>query len=211
MNCSFCQKTFKTARSLSGHQRLCKMNPSHDVSWLEKVYASKPKEERVINNQYTKAKQEGRIHGVKVETRLLLAERARGQTHSAETKAKLSVIAKNRNLGGHTSKTKIWFQKLDGSAVFLQSSYELRFATLLEESGVSWTRPAPLNWQDEKGNAHKYYPDFKIGNIFFDTKNSYLAVKDAPKIKAVSEQNGVEIRVVLNEDINEEYIKALQA
>ena len=211
MNCSFCKKSVETIRSLAGHERLCKLNPNHAISWLEKNYATKLKEERVINNQYTKAIKEGRKHSVTEETRLLMADKARKNTHSAKTKEKLSRIAKDRGLGGPTSKQKIWFLKADGTEVFLQSSYEFRFAKLLEKFKICWTRPEPLGWVDEKGVSHKYYPDFQVGDVYYDTKNSYLAVKDAPKIKAVCEQNKIDVRVVLDEDINDEYMKALQA
>ena len=187
------------------------MNPNHALSWLEKNYIYKPKEERVLNNQFTKAEQEGRIHVVSVETRMRQSIKAKKNTHSIKTKEKLSLIAKNKGLGGHTSKQKIWFQKSDGSAVFLQSSYELRFAILLEKFEIAWTRPKPLIWFDTKGLMHKYYPDFLVGDVYFDTKNSYLAMKDAAKIMAVKEQNNVDVRIVLNEHINDEYVKALQA
>ena len=165
MNCSFCQKLLSTPRSLSSHERLCKLNPNHTVSWLEKNYTHKPKAERVLNNQYTKAAQEGRTHAVTAETKMRMSVKAKKNTHSAETKAKLSLIAKRRGLGGHTSKQKIWFQKSDGTEIFLQSSYELRFAVLLDKFEIEWTRPEPLSWVDEKGLEHKYYPDFLVGTV----------------------------------------------
>ncbi len=205
MNCSFCKKNCSSVRSLVGHERLCKSNPNHQLSWLEKHGR------KVFGNQYTKAKQEGRIYILSSETRAKMVLNGSKTKHTEATKEKLSVIAKNRRLGGHTSKQKIWFKKSDGSEVFLQSSFEVRFATLLEEFKIEWCRPEPLDWVDDDGKQHKYYPDFQVGTVYYDTKNSYLAVKDTPKIKAVSEQNGVDIKIVLNENITAEYVKALQA
>ena len=113
-------------------------------------------------------------------------------------------------LGGHTSKQKLKYVTKCGQEVYLQSSYEIRFATLLDKLDVSWTRPSPLMWIDVEGIPHRYYPDFLIGNIYVDTKNDYLAVKDLPKINAAMEQNCVTIKIVTNNQINEQFIKALQ-
>ena len=137
------------------------------------------------------------------------ADRVIGRRHSFETKQKLSKIAKENNFGGHTSKQRLFFKKNNNDIVYLQSSYEIRFAQILEDLSIEWSRPSPLKWIDDNGIDHKYYPDFKIGNIYIDTKNDYLAIKDKPKIDKVKEQNNVDIRIVTNEYINIEYIGSL--
>lgn len=114
-----------------------------------------------------------------------------------------------RGLGGHTSKHCLYYKKSDGTVVYLQSSYEIDFASILDEMGIVWERPPPLTWKDEKGIEHRYYPDFKIGQVYVDTKNDYLAIKDRPKITAVREQNGVDVRVVTKDLITKEFIAAL--
>lgn len=122
---------------------------------------------------------------------------------------KISVAAQRNGLGGHTSKKQLWFQKADGSVVFLQSSYETKFAMILEDLAVEWTRPVPFQWIDANGKNHRYYPDFKIGNIFVDTKNDYLIEKDAEKIRKVCEQNNIEIHVVPFANITTEFVVRL--
>lgn len=129
--------------------------------------------------------------------------------HTNETKDKLRKAAKKNKLGGHTSKKQIYFKKKDGEVVWLQSSYEIRFAELLEELNIKWSRPSPLNWVDDNGIEHRYYPDFKIGLIFIDTKNDYLAKKDARKIELVRQLNNIDLRVVLKNQITKEYIAGL--
>jgi hypothetical protein len=129
--------------------------------------------------------------------------------NDSEALARLSALAKQRGLGGHTSKRKLYFEKKSGEVVYLQSSYEIRFAEILEEMDIEWERPSPLIWIDEHGNDHRYYPDFKIGDVYVDTKNDYLAVKDANKIQRVRQQNGIRLQVVVNKDINEDYIARL--
>lgn len=132
-----------------------------------------------------------------------------GKKHTAETKEKLSDIAKERGLGGTTSKTKLYFTKSNGETVYLQSSYEVKFAELLERLNIEWTRPAPFIWYDDDGKSHRYYPDFKIGTVYVDTKNDYLAAVDLPKIEAVKKQNNIDLRIVTLEMINEEFIASL--
>ena len=123
-------------------------------------------------------------------------------------RAKLSISARKNQLGGHTSKIQIWFEKKDGSSVHLQSSYEVSFAMLLEEHNIDWSRPSPLQWIDVHGKSHRYYPDFQIGDVFVDTKNAYLIVKDADKIRRVCEQNNVVIHVVPFEHITADFVTA---
>ena len=126
-----------------------------------------------------------------------------------ETKAKLSAIAKNRGFGGHTSKLKVYFKKNCGDIVYLQSSYELRLATILEELSVCWSRPSPFIWIDAAGKDHKYYPDFKIGELYLDTKNNYLAIKDLPKIEAVKSLHNIDLRIITEDMLTKEFIASL--
>ena len=126
-----------------------------------------------------------------------------------ETRAKLSHIAKERQFGGHTSKRKLWYTQVDGTTIFLQSSYEVLLAQLLDKMNVKWTRPEPFKWVDEKGVDHRYYPDFKVGDVFIDTKNDFLIKKDAVKIAAVKEQNNINLVVISLDQITEDYIASL--
>lgn len=125
-------------------------------------------------------------------------------------RAKLSIIAKKNNLGGHTSKQKLWFKKNDGSEVFLQSSYEVIFATILEELKVDWVRPNPLEWVDQVGISHKYYPDFLINDcIYIDTKNDYLVKKDQEKISRVIDQNKIVLHVVTKQFLTKDFVMTI--
>jgi hypothetical protein len=137
------------------------------------------------------------------------AERARNRIVTDAMKTRMSEIAKQRQFGGHTSKRKLHFAKKDGSIVYLQSGFEIRFAELLETNNIEWTRPDPLIWTDGVGKDHRYYPDFKVGNIYIDTKNDYLVVKDADKIRKVIEQNNIDLRVVTEQQITQDYVIAL--
>ena len=158
-------------------------------------------------NQYTKAKRLGLdVPIVSIETRLKMSNSASGKKQLKKTKEKLSEIAKQNCLGGHTSKKSMYYKKKDGTILYLHSSYEVKFAELLDELNIDWERPPPFKWIDLKGISHRYYPDFKIGNKYFDTKKEYLAVKDAPKIKMVAEQNNINLQIVRIHQITKDFI-----
>lgn len=203
--CIYCEKICKNGNSLRNHSRLCKANPERQQSTFEKKQPVKR------SNQYLRAKELGidsyGHQSDEAKTRIAKVNSERGQ--SIEARQKLSKIAKENGLGGHTSKQKLYFKKNNGEIVYLQSSYEIKFATLLEEQNIDWCRPNPLLWVDSDGNEHRYYPDFKVGDKYFDTKNDYLAVVDAEKIKRVGEQNKVEIKIVKYNQINVEFLKSI--
>lgn len=131
------------------------------------------------------------------------------RTHTIESKAKLSKIAKANGFGGHTSKHRLYFKKKDGSEVYLHSSYEILLASIFEELNVIWDRPKPFIWIDDNGIDHRYYPDFKVGEKYFDTKNDYLAKIDARKIELVKEQNNIDLSILLLPQITKEHIALL--
>lgn len=143
------------------------------------------------------------------ETKAKIASSLRGREVSQATRDKLSKAAIKRGLGGHTSKTKLYYKTKDGSEIYLQSSYEIKFATILDELNIEWSRPDPLNWIDDAGKSHRYYPDFKIGNIYIDTKNDFLAKKDLPKIESVKRQNNIDLRIVTKDMINHTFVASL--
>ena len=207
--CKFCEKVCKNPNSLRSHERLCKQNPNRQFTPFNDSIFQKEKNGKKWN-QYTKAAALGLPKPVISEsTSKKLSDYAKSRTYSEEHRAKLSFAAKKNGLGGHTSKKSLYFQKNNGDVVYLQSSYETRFAGILEQLNIEWSRPNPLTWIDEYNTSHRYYPDFKVGDVYIDTKNDFLALKDARKMFLVKEQNQIDLRLVLEHQINEQYIKTL--
>lgn len=126
-------------------------------------------------------------------------------SHSDETKKKLSDVAKKNKLGGHTSKKRVKYKN-----IVLHSSYEQMVAEQLDQNNIRWNRPNPLNWIDEKGIEHRYYPDFYLldYNIYLDPKNDYLINKDQDKIRRVCEQTQVKVVVLDKNNLTWEKIYA---
>lgn len=200
-NCKYCGELRKNRNSAINHQRFCKQNPSPDInpfstpirkgrpSWNKGLYG----DERCKHSLETLQKLR------------IMGELRKGiPLHSEEFKKKQSIIAKQRGLGGHTSKRRIWYR----DDIYLQSSFEIRLAKILDDLGIEWSRPDPFLYVTETGE-HRYYPDFKVGNIYLDTKNEYLAIKDSIKIETVRQQTGADIRIVREHEITKEYVLAL--
>lgn len=97
------------------------------------------------------------------------------------------------------------------NGIHLDSSYEVRYAKILDKAGVEWIRPKKVLWIDDDGKTHRYYADFYIPkyNIYIDTKNKYLIERDRYKIEKVSKQNSITIKIVNIKDIENMEINGL--
>ena len=85
-----------------------------------------------------------------------------------------------------------------GKVVFLQSSYEVKVAEILDKYNIKWGRPEPLDWTDNFGESHLYYPDFYLPgyNLYLDPKNDFLIKEHSEKISLVKEQNDINLIVL---------------
>jgi len=90
-----------------------------------------------------------------------------------------------------------------GKEVVLQSTYELRCSEILNELNIAWVRPKALKY-----DGRNYFPDFYLPDfdVYLDPKNSYKAKLDFEKIEKVKEQNKVKVLILLDEQLNSEYI-----
>lgn len=194
MLCIHCQKLSSSKVGFKNHTRACKKNPDRTPTWLER---NKP------ITSWNKGLSKESDSRVKAHAELVkLFRKNNPQFISESTRKKHSENAMKNEFGGHTSKKKLKYLCSNGTTVFLQSSYEIRLAEILDSLGIEWTRPKPLWWTDVEGKKHRYYPDFKIGNIFIDTKNDYLIKIDADKIARVRDQNKINLRVISESEIN---------
>lgn len=159
--CKFCSKECKNKNSLINHERLCKSNSSRVPSWLELNRGT-----YTHYNQYTKP---GSNWTHSEESRERMSLKAKGRLHTEEYKEKMRVLAHERELGGHTSKKRMDYTTKSGKILHLHSSYEVKFAELLDSLQIEWTRPTYILWNDD-GTVRRYYPDFRVGDMYFDTK-----------------------------------------
>lgn len=199
MNCEFCGSERKSNVSLAQHRRLCKLNPNrveHPRGMLGKSGWNKglTKETNTsVRMQSETAKK--RIASGEIGLHGMCDPLFAGSTKHREISAKGGGY---RERAGRSKK--FWVIDSFGTQVCLQSTYERDFAEKLNVYGVRWIRPKHLPYDERK-----YFPDFYLvdHDVYIDTKNDYLAIKDAAKIAAVKAQNGVDIRVLSRYDIDE--------
>lgn len=109
----------------------------------------------------------------------------------------------NKNCGGARRSKRFIIKNILNEEFILDSSYELKFASILNKKNIVWTRPEHFKYVDMDGKKRRYHPDFFIPSLnkYFDTKNDYLMKKDEIKIKLVSTQNLIEIEMLSLSDI----------
>lgn len=112
-----------------------------------------------------------------------------GWNHSEESIAKIkekALASKHRRLVRSIRN----YIKLDGAIVKLDSSWEEALAIRLDGLGVKWVRPPAVEWIDEIGKSHNYFPDFYLidYNLYLDPKNPYAIKSQQAKIKCLTTQ-----------------------
>lgn len=103
--------------------------------------------------------------------------------HSQEARDKLSVVAKERGLGGYVEGSgrgkKTWYESSIAGKVFLDSSYELRYAQYLDSQNINWLKNSKkFPYYDEQGKMRNYIPDF-----FLVDHNEYIEIKGYKTIR----------------------------
>lgn len=217
ITCFYCgtvitRRTVDVARSKTGQFACSKCKGQakrrHDWKKIQEVYdtgktiAEIIEVARVSWSTIQKAIKRGEFvtRSLSSANKLALSAGRRNIKVSENHKRKLRELAIARGFGGKRNSHNVVYK-----GVTLESSYELRFAQLLDNLGVNWVRPSPLCWVDTEGRMRKYFPDFEIVEplIYVDTKNDYLIKKDRSKLVAVSQQNAVVISLLSNEKLKE--------
>jgi len=107
---------------------------------------------------------------------------------------RIDTARKNLNCGGETNYKRYIYKN-----ILMDSSWEVNIAKWMDNNGIAWERNKKLClwWTDTLGNRRRYHPDFYIPslNIYIDTKNSYLMIKDEFKIRKVIEENKITLFV----------------
>ena len=103
-----------------------------------------------------------------------------------------------------------WASNIVGQPFYLQSSFEIRMAILLNKASILWERPQGFPYTLD-GTEHRYYPDFWLPafNVYLDTKNDYLIKMHAPKIEAVKAQVKIVLHIISDKQISASYLEDL--
>ncbi len=105
-----------------------------------------------------------------------------------------------------------WYESSIAGRVWLESSWEVLIATLLDEAKIEWSRPTyGWPWIDKEGKSHRYYPDFYLPeyNVYLDPKHPYAQIKDAYKISDVINRHNIVVFVLSKDQLSLEHILGL--
>lgn len=209
--CQYCNKKFNTLNSLKNHEAWCDLNPNHrskDIFFSEKYLNRK----HVSWNKGLTKETDERIEKqsqTRINNNKLGLYKIYDHSHSERTKEILRQKALSNPYKRKCKKT-VEYIKKDGSKVFLDSTYEIKTANILEELGILWERPNSLVWIDKNNRKHNYFPDFYLldYDIYLDPKNEYCFKVQKEKIDYIK-INYKNVYFMHEEDINEHFILSI--
>lgn len=180
MECKFCNKECINGNSLRNHERLCKLNPNHQIIKSNFIiYNEKLKNGVIIKenkNQYVKAKLEGREIVISDETRKKLSENNKGNKLNEEQKLRHREAMKRAVLNNPESYTASNVSGrtpiIEYNGFKLKGTWELEVAKWLDRNNIKWTnklKPFEYEWEN---SIHLYFPDFYLTEI-----KRYIEVK----------------------------------
>lgn len=176
-HCNF-DCTTMTPLQMANHVRWCKENPSRQQYVADLATRSK----LVKENQYTKAKKEGKP----IPTSPLKGKQGTflGKTHSPETR---KIIQEKALASNHRRLVRSIreYKTVTGEIVLLDSSWEEYLAKRLDVLGIKWIRPDPLKWVDSTGKSRNYFPDFYLidYDLYLDPKNPMAMNQQKEKVE----------------------------
>lgn len=192
--CKHCKEKFdisdKPTGWMANHSRWCDYNPkrkeytdrlSGNIKNVELMNAARKRSGAF--NQYEKARIEGReVPESPLKGRENLHQKGKKHTEASKEKIRQGALkSKHRRLKKGVVEYK---------GVILDSSWELALAKRLDELGIEWYRPEPLEWVDENGVAHNYFPDFYLPEYdkYLDPKNKHAILVQEPKLRVLLTQ-----------------------
>lgn len=203
--CQFCLNEFSNANSFRNHVRCCPKNPDRDY---HNGMTGKPGWAKGLTKD-----NDSRVEKISDTLKFrykhdLEPKGCCSKEYLESDKAQVARIKGGgyRERAGRSKKFKV--EDSFGKLVCLQSSFEFRCSIILNSMGIRWNRPKALYYGDRRYFADFYLVDF---DIYLDPKNDYKARLDEEKIRLVREENNISLFVLLEHQINEDYITHLLA
>lgn len=209
MNCQYCQKEINNKGGLVKHENGCKLNLNRTVykSNFEIHNARVKSGKSAVHNQWTKAKESGESVKLSKETRKKLGNSRRNKPLTSEHKEKLS-LARSKQIeecGNGGFKNVKWYtvNNINGDNFIVRGTWELRVAELLNVNSILWIRKIYLSYEDGP-ISRTYTPDFYLPNLdlYLEVKG-YFSNKDKKKIKAVLDENAINLLIIHEAELND--------
>jgi len=230
--CKECGKEFDVAYrkedSKKGNRKFC--SSSCSATHNNKERGSRPEETRQKISQalkgrnvgsgerrkrFLKRKEEYKENPSKCQIcgESLLYEKRTNETCSEDCYRELmrKKAVQNPNCGGSTGRSngEWYYNENEDEEIWLDSSWEVKFANHLDEESVEWIRPSYFEWIDKDEVRRKYFPDFylKQRDLYIDVKNDYLnsLEKTKRKIESAQKLNDIDVEVLTEKNLNEKY------
>lgn len=99
-----------------------------------------------------------------------------------------------------------WYESPIAGRVWLESSWEVKCAEMLDKHKILWRRPREsFLWIDVIGRPHQYHPDFYLeeSGLYLDPKNPHAQERDAYKIKEVRKNHSIRLAILSESDLEE--------
>ena len=200
-DCVFCNNAHNTKSAVISHETTCINNPKRKMPSCGMLGRQHPIKGKTKNTTESLRKQ-GETLKSKISSGEYIPHRTK---HTDSTRDMLSKIACDR-LQKNSKYSKNTEYK---PGIFLESSYEVRVAEILDELNVQWIKCRQGFIWNDRGKTRRYIPDFYLPfyNLYLDPKNDYLIDKDKIKIKSAKEINNIEVIILSNLQINKETIR----
>lgn len=105
-----------------------------------------------------------------------------------------------------------WYESPIAGRVWLESSWEVKCAQVLDKHGIDWRRPKEsFEWFDVEGKRHLYHPDFYLPDtdLYLDPKNPHRQQMDAFKIDDVRSRHPIKLLILSRDEIEEQRLLEL--
>ncbi len=166
--CKHCNREFKNAGGLGSHEPFCKLNKDRVQRTRSPLAGAKKgcipwnRDQTAETDSRIKSGEDHLLFGVKFGA-------SKTGYHTQEAKDKLSIIAKNRGLGGYVKGSgrgkKGWYKN-----IFCDSSWELAYVIYTLDHGKSIEKNEQFRTYDYEGVVKKYLPDFIVDNKIIEIK-----------------------------------------
>lgn len=200
-NCKYCKKECKNTNSLRNHERLCKLNPDHQVN---------PAQGRPAWNRGLTSKSDARILSGDTLSKSIIAGIAdakaagnytctgRALTTEGEAERKRKIAETMKIVGGGYRQGSGRGKKGKYKGYYCDSTYELVYIIYNIDHNIPFKRCNRTYTYTVNGKNHKYHPDFELADgSLVEIKGYYTELVDT-KLSAVNDRP---IKILFEKDL----------
>ena len=194
-NCKYCGKFCKNGNSLYNHEIKCKENPNRLLTIVKTDNFKKYREEHGSWNRGLTKETDERLK--KIGDNLKEGYKTKrimpsffGKHHTKETRLKM------KKTNGGVRKSIIPYKRGYYKGYHCDSSWELAYVIYNIEHNITFEQCHESFSYEYENETHKYYPDFKEGDVYVEIKNF-----NSKKFIAKLEQFPFKIKVLYKEDV----------